>query len=88
MIVSPPAAHSFWFSMVWDGVVVARELFVANRAFPILLDNLPIQEPPHFGWRPEFPKSPGMMRILKALHAYPYYCCLAFLSYRFPATAE
>jgi hypothetical protein len=74
--------------VVWHDVVVIRKLFATDGAFPILLDNLPVQQFPHFGWRPEFPISSRVMRIINALHAHPYYyCCLAFLSDRFPAAA-
>ena len=34
--------------MIWHDVVVVCELFVADGAFPVLLDNLPIQQFPHF----------------------------------------
>ena len=52
--------------MVRNYIVIACEFFVADRAFPVLLDNLSIQQLPHFAWGPEFPVSPRMMRILNA----------------------
>ena len=76
-------------TMVWDDVVVVRELFVADGAFPTLFfDNLAVQELSHLSRGSEFSISSRVMRILNTLHAHPYYCCLAFLSDRFPATAE
>ena len=89
VVVSSTSAHSFWIPVVRHHIVIVCELFVANRASPILLDNLAVQQFPHFSWRPEFPISSRVMRILNALHTHPYYyCCLAFLSDWFPAAAE
>jgi hypothetical protein len=61
---------------------------MSDGTFPVLLDNLSVEKFPHFGGGPEFPISSLVMRILNALHAHPYYSWLAFLSDRFPATAE
>jgi hypothetical protein len=33
--------------MVWHDVVVIRELFVADGALSVLLDDLPVQQFPH-----------------------------------------
>jgi len=66
MVVSPRSSHSFGISMVWHDIVVVGELFVADGAFPVLLDNLAIQQFPHFSGGPEFPISPRVMRILNA----------------------
>jgi len=52
MVVSPSSTHSLWLSVVWDDVTVISELFVADRAFPVLLDNFVVQKLPHLGWRP------------------------------------
>jgi hypothetical protein len=89
MIISPSSAHSFRIPVVGNYIVTIRELFVTDGAFSVLLDNLPIQQFPHFSRRPELPISSRVMRIINPLHAHPYYyCCLAFLSDRFPAAAE
>jgi len=48
VVVSPGPSHSFWIPVVWNNIVIVREFFVADGAFPILLDNLPVQEFPHF----------------------------------------
>jgi hypothetical protein len=61
----------FGIPVVRNHIVIISELFVANRAFPILLNDLAIQELPHLGWRPEFPISSRVMRILNTLHAHP-----------------
>ena len=66
VIIPPRSSHSFGIPVIWNHVRVIRELFVTDRAFPVLLDNLPIQQFPHFSRRPEFPISPRMMRILNA----------------------
>jgi hypothetical protein len=42
MIVSPGPAHSFRILVVRNDVVVVREFFVANRAYPGLLSNFAI----------------------------------------------
>ena len=52
-------------------VAVIREFLVADCAFPVLLDDLSIQQLPHLSWRPEFPISPGVVRIFDALNAKP-----------------
>jgi hypothetical protein len=52
--------------MVWHNVVIVGECFVTDRTDPILFNNLPVQEFPHFSGRPEFPVSPGMMEIFDA----------------------
>ena len=88
VIISPSSAHSFRIPVVRDHIVVVRKLFMADGAFPVLLDNFPVQQFPHFRGRSEFPISSRVIRILNALHAHPYYCCLSVPSDRFPATAE
>lgn len=50
MIVSPRSSHPLRIPVVWNDVVVVRELFVANGASPVLLNDLPIQQFPHLGW--------------------------------------
>ena len=66
MIISPSSAHSFRIPVVGNHVVIICELFVTDGAFSVLLDNLPIQQFPHFSRRSEFPISPRMMRIINA----------------------
>lgn len=50
VVVSPSSAHPLGIPMVWNDVVIVRELFMADGAFPVLLNNLPVQEFPHFRW--------------------------------------
>src|SRR5271154_7141857 len=66
MVVPPRSSHSFRVLVVRDDVVIVREVFVADGAYPALLDNLSVQKLPHFGAGPEFPISPRMMRIINA----------------------
>jgi hypothetical protein len=47
MIISPGAAHSFGIPMIRDDVAIVRELFMADWAYPVLLNNLPVQQFPH-----------------------------------------
>jgi hypothetical protein len=42
MIISPGSTHSFRILVVWDDVVVVREFFVADGAYPGLLSNFAI----------------------------------------------
>jgi hypothetical protein len=49
MVVSPRAAHSLRFPVVWYDIVVIGEVFVADGAYASLLDNLSIQKFPHLG---------------------------------------
>jgi hypothetical protein len=48
MVISPSPSHTFGISVVWHDVVIVRELFVADGAYPVLLNDLPVQEFPHF----------------------------------------
>jgi hypothetical protein len=41
---------------------------VTDCAFSVLLNDLPVQQFPHFGWRPELAVSPGVVRIFDALN--------------------
>src|ERR1700733_10810685 len=66
VVISPRSSHAFGISVVGYDVVVIGELFIADGAFSVLLDNLPIQQFPHFSRRSEFPISPRMMRIINA----------------------
>jgi hypothetical protein len=43
MVIAPGSAHSFWLSVVGHYVVVVREFFKADRADPVLLNNLPLE---------------------------------------------
>jgi len=67
MIISPRPSHSFGILVVWHDVVVIRKLFVTDGTFLVLLDNFPVQELPHFCWRPEFPIPPRVMWVFNAL---------------------
>ena len=49
MIVPPSSSHSFRILVVRDHVVIIREVFVADGAYPALLENLPVQKFPHLG---------------------------------------
>src|SRR5271157_948923 len=84
MVVSPCPSHPFWIPVIWHDVVVVRELYVADRTYPVLFDDLPVQEFPHLRWRSEFPISSRVMRVFDALHAEPY--CPGFGD-EFPTTA-
>jgi len=66
MIITPRSSHPFGIPVIWNYIRVIREFFVADGAFPVLLDNLAIQQFPHFSGGPEFPISPRVMRILNA----------------------
>ena len=67
-VVSPSSSHAFGFDMVGHDLVVIRESCSADCAFPVLLDDLSVQQLPHLGWRTEFAISPGVVRILDALN--------------------
>ena len=84
VVIPPRASHSFRIPVVRHDIVVICELFMTDRAFPVLLDNLPVQQFPHFSRRPEFPISPRMMRILNASNPRPQSARIGRL---FPAAA-
>jgi hypothetical protein len=54
---------------------------MADSAFPVLLDNLPVQQFSHLGRRPEFTVSSWVVRILDALHTHPHDSRFVFFSY-------
>jgi len=66
VVVPPRSSHPFGISVVRNDIVVVCELFVADGAFPVLLDNLPPQQFPHLSGGSEFPISSRMMRIINA----------------------
>ena len=66
VVIRPRSAHSFGIPVIGNHIVIICELFVTNRTFPVLLDNLPVEKFPHFSRRPEFPISSRMMRIVNA----------------------
>ena len=66
VIISPSSAHSFWIPVVRHHIVIVCELFMADGALPVLLDNLPVEQFPHFSGGSEFSISPQMMRIINA----------------------
>src|ERR1700733_13942556 len=48
MIVSPGSARASWIDVVGHDVVVVGEIQVAEGAFPALLDDLAVEDLPHF----------------------------------------
>jgi len=66
MVIAPRASNPFRILVVRDDVVVVREVFVANGAYPAMLDNLSVQKLPHLGRGPQFPISSRVMRIFDA----------------------
>ena len=55
---------------MWSGTMSLQSVkfMVADCAFPVLLDDLSVQQLSHLGWRPEFAISPGVVRIFDALN--------------------
>jgi hypothetical protein len=49
VVVSPSSSHSFGILVVGDDIVVIREVFVANGAYPALLPKLAVQKFAHLG---------------------------------------
>jgi hypothetical protein len=52
VIVSVGTAHPSRINMIGHDVAIITKFFEANRAFPVLLDDLPLQQLPHFRGRP------------------------------------
>ncbi len=71
MIIPPRSTHPFGIPVVGYDVVVVCELFAADGALPVLFDNFPIEQFSHLSWRPEFPISSRMMRIINASNPWP-----------------
>lgn len=49
VIVAPRSTHSLRVSVVWDDVVVVRELFMADRADAGLFSDLSVEQLSHLG---------------------------------------
>ena len=69
MVVSPCPSHAFAPFVVWDNIVVIRELFLADWANSVLLADLPIEQLPHLSPGPQLPISPWVVWILDALYS-------------------
>jgi hypothetical protein len=69
MIVPPGPSHATGIDVVRNDVAVICELTLAEGTSPILSDDLLIKQLPHFGLRPKFPVSPGVMWILDSSNA-------------------
>jgi len=67
-VVSPRPSHPFGLDMVGHNFVVIAKRLATNCTFSVLLNDLPVQQLPHLGWRPEFPISPWVVRIFDALN--------------------
>jgi hypothetical protein len=85
VVVSPSPSHTLGIFVVWDDIVVVHELFVADCAFPVLFDSLPVKQFSHFCSGPEFPISSRVMRILNTLNSQTH---STFLASSVTATAE
>jgi hypothetical protein len=70
MIVPPSPVHAAGMDMIRHHVSVVGQLFIAEGAYALLGDNLPVEKFPHFAVRAEFPVSPGMMRVFDAPNAH------------------
>jgi len=57
-------------NVVGDDVAVVGECFLAEGAYAILGDDLPVEEFPHFAVGSEFPVSPGEVRVLNVPNAH------------------
>jgi hypothetical protein len=70
--------------VVGDHVAIVGELFLAEGADALLVDDLPVEELPHLAVRAKFPVSPGVMLILDAPNAH---LALALFSWDYLSSA-
>jgi hypothetical protein len=49
-VVAPSPSHPFGLDMVGHNFVVIDKRLVTDRAFSVLLSDLPVQQLPHFRW--------------------------------------
>jgi hypothetical protein len=71
MIVSPSSVHAPGLDVVGYHVAVIGGLSITERAFPVLGDNLPVEELPHLALGAKFRVSPWMLRVLDPADAHP-----------------
>jgi hypothetical protein len=55
-------------NMVGDDLTAHGKRIVADRAFPVLLDDLSVEQFPHLCRGPEFAISPRVVRVFDALN--------------------
>lgn len=85
VVVAPGASHAFGVLMVRYDVAVVGELYMAERAFSSLFDNLAVHKLPHLCRRPKLAITAWVMGIFNPLHANPYW--LPFFSQRLTTAA-
>lgn len=73
VVVAPGASHAFGVLMVGYDVAVVGELYMAERAFSSLFDNLAVHKLPHLCWRSKLAITAWVMGIFNLLHAHPYW---------------
>jgi len=69
MIVPPRPSHAAGIDVVGDDVAIIGEPPLAEGAYALLGDDLPVEELPHLAVGAEFPVSPGMVRVLDTPYA-------------------
>jgi hypothetical protein len=69
MVVSPRTSHSFGIDVVGHDVVATGERHLTDGTLPVLLDDLAVEQLPHFSIGAEFAISPRMVRVVDALNA-------------------
>jgi transcriptional regulator with XRE-family HTH domain len=72
VVISPSTTHPFRFVVIGDDIVVIGELFVADCALLVLLDDLAIQQFSHFGGWAQFAIASRVMWILNPLYSEMY----------------
>jgi hypothetical protein len=67
VVISPRRAYALGRNVIRHDFIAMSESSLTDSAFHSLLDNLTSQQLPHFGGRPEFTISSGVMRVINTL---------------------
>jgi hypothetical protein len=71
MVVSARSSHPSRIDVVGHDVVIVGERHLANSALPVLLNDISIEQLPHFRFGAKLAVSSRMVRVFDTLHSEP-----------------
>jgi hypothetical protein len=63
MVVSARSSHPSRINVVGHGIAIVGERHLTDGALPVLFDDLPVEQLPHFCFGAEFAISPGVVWV-------------------------
>jgi hypothetical protein len=86
MVVSPCPSHAAGIDVIGYDVAIVAELFIAESALAVLVNNLLVQQFAHFRIRADLPVASRVLGIVDAMDS--HLTLPSFSRNRFPAAAE